>query len=522
MLSPHPTEPNDQLTFTYDDRHWRVRGLEKQLSCERLKVNLLVTRRELVHVDTLDLYASRLRRTFLKEAAAELYVDEALLKQDLGRLLLELELRQDTLMRDRLAPHADEVPVLSAAEHSAALELLQDPHLVDRILADYEACGLVGEETNKLVCYLACVSRLLPQPLSVLIQSSSAAGKTTLQDAVLRFMPREQQVRLSTLTAQSLYYLGRGELTHKILAVAEEEGVAEATYALKLLQSEGRLSLACVQRDRDTGRPQTRLYEVEGPVALLLTTTAETPHPELVNRCLTLAANEQAEQTAAIHQRQRARYLPEGHDRDAEAITLRQQHAQRLLEPCGVVIPWADKLTFRTDQPRYRRDHAKYLTLIVASALLHQYQRQQVSRSLAGGPQRCVVATLDDLELANRLAPALLGESLNALLPHTRRLLAAVSHYVAHRAEHEGVTPGAVRFTQRELREAIQWSDRWLRTHLARLVELEYVSVQRSGRGNQRVYQLGRAAAASAAAPIARLHLAAAEQVRGQFPRGRQ
>ena len=59
MLSPHPTPPDDQLTFTFDDRHWRVRGLEKQLSCERLKVNLLVSRRELVHVDTLDLYAAR-------------------------------------------------------------------------------------------------------------------------------------------------------------------------------------------------------------------------------------------------------------------------------------------------------------------------------------------------------------------------------------------------------------------------------------------------------------------------------
>ena len=33
--------PADPLTFTFDDRHWRVRGLDKQLSCERLKDNLL-------------------------------------------------------------------------------------------------------------------------------------------------------------------------------------------------------------------------------------------------------------------------------------------------------------------------------------------------------------------------------------------------------------------------------------------------------------------------------------------------
>jgi predicted ArsR family transcriptional regulator len=47
-----------------------------------------------------------------------------------------------------------------------------------------------------------------------------------------------------------------------------------------------------------------------------------------------------------------------------------------------------------------------------------------------------------------------------------------------------------VRFTQRELREALQKSDRVLRRHLTRLVQLEYVVVHRTGRGNQRVYQL--------------------------------
>ena len=90
MIQPTPTERDDQLTYTFDDRHWRVRGLEKQLSCERLKVNLLVARRELVHVDTLDLYVARQRHTFIKQAAAELYVEAASIKRDLGRVLLRI------------------------------------------------------------------------------------------------------------------------------------------------------------------------------------------------------------------------------------------------------------------------------------------------------------------------------------------------------------------------------------------------------------------------------------------------
>ena len=269
MIADTTSGSHEPLTFTYDDRHWRVRGLDKQLSCERLRVNLMVERRELVHVDTLDLYAARMRRMFIKEAAAELYVDEAT-KQDLGRVLLELERRQEALIRQTLCPREPDVPRMSSAEREDALQWLKDPELLARILADYDACGLVGEETNKLICYLACVSRHLPRPLSVLIQSSSAAGKTSLVEATLAFMPAEAQLRLSALTGQSLYYMGRTQLKHKILALAEEEGVTEASYALKLLQSEGRLTIASAGKDGDTGRQQTQHYEVEGPVAMPL------------------------------------------------------------------------------------------------------------------------------------------------------------------------------------------------------------------------------------------------------------
>jgi len=72
------------------------------------------------------------------------------------------------------------------------LELLQDPQLVDRILADFDTCGVVGETLAKLTGYLAATSRQLPKPLGLVLQSSSAAGKSSLLDAVLDFMPEER------------------------------------------------------------------------------------------------------------------------------------------------------------------------------------------------------------------------------------------------------------------------------------------------------------------------------------------
>ena len=67
----------------------------------------------------------------------------------------------------------------------------------------------------------------------MIIQSSSAAGKSSLMEAVLAFVPEEERVQYSAMTGQSLFYMGETDLKHKILAIVEEEGAQRATYALE-------------------------------------------------------------------------------------------------------------------------------------------------------------------------------------------------------------------------------------------------------------------------------------------------
>ena len=196
---------------------------------------------------------------------------------------------------------------MSADETAAALAFLRDEKLIERIAGDFERVGLVGEPSNALVAYLACISRKLASPLAVLIQSTSAAGKSTLMDAVLALVPEEDRVHYSAMTGQSLFYLGEQEIKHKILAIAEEEGVRQAAYALKVLQSQGELTIASTGKDPATGMLVTQQYRVEGPVMLFLTTTAIDVDEELTNRCLVLTINESREQTRAIQARQRSR-----------------------------------------------------------------------------------------------------------------------------------------------------------------------------------------------------------------------
>ena len=469
------------------ERSYRVRGLQKNGSLEVLKVNLRLSYRDLFHLDTLDFYRAKDREAFIRTAASETTLEPELIKRDMGKLLLALESLQEQRIREAMEPQPSTTQ-MAAKEEEEALELLKSPDLLGRILADFAACGIVGEATNKLTGYLACVSRQLDRPLAVIIQSTSAAGKSTLMESILAFIPEEERVKYSAMTGQSLYYLGETNLKNKILAIVEEEGAEKASYALKLLQSEGELTIASTGKD-DQGRMKTEEYHVEGPVMIFLTTTAVDIDEELLNRCLVLTVDESREQTKAIHDLQREAETFEGLKRKVERNRILAVHrnAQRLLKPLHVVNPFARKLTFLSDRTRTRRDHVKYLTLIRSIALLHQYQRPLVERD--GLPH--IEVTLDDIAAANALAHEVLGRSLDELPPQTRRLLELLKSMVGERCDSEEIDPELCWFTRRQVREFTGWSNTQLKVHLDRLEELEYIYPRRAGmRGSAYEYEL--------------------------------
>lgn len=480
-----------QIFVTIGDRRYRVRGLTQNQTLATLKVNILVSRADAFHVDTLELNIARQRNTFATAAAKELNVKDEVLLKDLGRLYLKLEAIHEQALQKPEAKQPDLV-TLSENERHDALELLKDKSLLDRLLADFAACGVVGEETNKLAGYLAACSRKLDKPLAVIVQSTSAAGKSSLMDAVLAFMPEEERIQYSAMTGQALYYMGNIDLKHKILALAEEEGASRAAYALKLLQSEGKLTIASTAKDPESGRLETQTYSVEGPVMIFMTTTAIDLDDELLNRCLVLSVDEDRHQTRAIHERQREAETLEGliaKEERGHLIKL-HQNAQRLLRPLDVVNPYAKLLTFPDQATRTRRDHMKYLAIIRAIALLHQHQREIKTVMHRGQPRQYIEVTVDDIAVANRLAHDVLGRTLDELPPQPRRLLLLLDQMVTNECKKQNMARADYRFSRREVRNHTSWGDTQLKLHLARLVEMEYVLVHRGGRGQSFVYEL--------------------------------
>jgi hypothetical protein len=410
---------------------------------------------------------------------------QELIKEDVGKILSLVESYKPKAKQSK--PNEP-----TKQERAEALRFLKNKDMFKEILADLETIGVTGEKTNKLVGYLAAVSRKTDEPLSVLIQSRSAAGKSTLQDAVLSLVPDEDFVKYTRITDQALFYKDEDSLVNKILAIEEEVGMGGAAYSIRNIQSSKKITVAATGKDPGTGKMKTEEYTVNGPVAVMITTTAAELEGETASRFLFLTIDESTKMTEAIHRMQRQAETLEGlvRKKKSEHIIKKHHTAQRLLKPLAVVNPFTEYLSYPNRSLRTRRDHKKYLGLIRTVAYLHQYQRKTRTVEVEGKPVEYIEVTLEDIDAANRLANAVLGQCLDELAPPSRTLLTGIYNMVKDMVGKKECSIDEVYFTRRQIREHTGWTDWQVRAHIKQLEELEYLHARIGSRGKEYAYAL--------------------------------
>ncbi len=465
------------LRLAFGSRQYEIIAVEKADHTLRVTVRVSCTGK--LHLDTVDLYNARSRRAFVRDLALALDQPHEILDADVFRLIDACL----TWTPPRIpTPEAAPAVVLSPEQRAEAEAFGGSPRLIDAILDDYAACGLVGEESNKLLCYLAAVSRKLDTPLSVLLLASSGAGKSAIQAATLALCPEEDVVRLTSLTRRALFYRDEGSLRHRVLAIEEGAGAQDADYAIRCLISAGELAVESVVRDSGSGMLRAVDRRVCGPVAVFCTVTSPHVDPETRSRFFVIGVDESRSQTARILADQRARQTLDGFADELRVQAIREKHRsfQRLLRPLAVVNPYASRLVYADDRLQARRDQPRYLNLIRAVAFLRQMRKDIRRCSIGGRPLEYITVDEDDIRTAGRLAMEILGTSLDDLSPPALDLLAQTGRMLARPPPDGGTTPGAAvegLFTRRELREFTGWSRTRLHTYLSELIDLEYIVV---------------------------------------------
>jgi len=437
------------------------------------------------HIDGVDFYLNRSRRGFITEAARLFRDTPEVIEADLNRLTVQVQ----SYAAKRLEEKMPRVTLVSEGDRAEGLKLGRAEDLVLEILSDAKKLGVVGESVPVLLDYLGVTSRKLDDPLAIHILSSSGAGKSFLLDAILSLCPPEDLIRVTSLSDKALFYKGENSLVHKVLAIEEVAGALGARYAIRSLISEKILKSETTIKNPLTGKMETQVSVVYGPPSVFETTTDPDTDEETRSRFIIQTVDESVEQTRAILAAQRNSHTREGWERKlARGAILARHHAfQRLLRPLRVIDPFEPLLGYGDGRLLFRRDHPKYLNLILVIAFMFQMQRP-IKQSATIGEH--IEVTLDDIALANELALELFGHSLDDLSPPSRELLRLICEYVRRRAVELGIDPAKVEFHRRELRQELKWSETQLRRYLRALVEMEYLVPVAGRHGRLYCYRL--------------------------------
>jgi hypothetical protein len=311
-----------------------------------------------------------------------------------------------------------EAEAAAAAAIETAGDLVLEPDILARFGAELGRAGLVGEDNNAKVLFLALTTRLFQRPVSVAVKGPSSGGKSYIVEVVLRFFPTTAYWSRTAMSERALAYSDE-DFRHRHLVIFEAAGMTSdfGSYLIRSLLSEGRIDYEFPEKTKDGMRP--RVIRKEGPTGLVVTTTAPRLHPENETRLLSLTVKDTAEQTKII-----LRALARSAETAGAVDYTRWQAFQTWLETgqCRVVVPFAGRLADMMPPVavRLRRDFRLLLALIEAHALLHRELRER-------DEQGRILATLGDYAAVRELIADLFAEGVDATVkPETRETVAAV------------------------------------------------------------------------------------------------
>ncbi|HEY1196506.1 hypothetical protein [Flavobacterium sp.] len=333
---------------------------------------------------------------------------------------------------------------------------------IDKLL---EQSGIIGEENNRKILFVAASSYKMSNPLHVMVQASSGSGKSHLINSIAGCMPQNEVFNTTSLTSKSLYYCTDKQLNNKLLVIQDFDGLDEdAELALREIQSFKQLKRTTVEKTASKNR-KTVNKTVKASLASLIATTKTEIYHDNESRSIVLGIDESEEQTLKIIRQQNQRKAGNiNSDQELEAQQI-LRNCMKVLKNYDVVNPYADKIDLPLDARMLRRLNGQFQDFICQITLLHQYQRKTDSK-------KRLVSTKEDVQLAVEIFFDAIIMKVDDLSGNIRQFFEKLKDYI--KRQPAGTT---YKFTQREIREEMKISATPINTYFKALQEMEYIQI---------------------------------------------
>lgn len=280
--------------------------------------------------------------------------------------------------------------------------------------------GLVGEDRNAKLVYLALTSRLLDKQVSVVVKGLSSSGKSYAIECTLWLFPDEAAYTMTAMSEKALIYLDE-DLAHRTIVLYEATALREGrekaednqtAYIVRSLLSEGRIEYPVTIKDEDGSLKTVKLVK-EGPTNLVTSTTSISLHPENETRMLSLSSNDSQAQTRAVMLGAADDISPPP-DQPEDWIAYQRWLAASANRRAAIPFARCIAAQIPPVAVRLRRDWNTIRALIKTHAIMHQRNRQTDDRGR-------VIATVDDYLAIRSLVNDLVADGIGATVPETVR-----------------------------------------------------------------------------------------------------
>ena len=355
---------------------------------------------------------------------------------------------------------------MSDEERKTALTYLKDKNLVQNLKNDFKQVGILGEDENALILFLAMASHKYENPFSVLCMAKSGIGKSYLIQKLSSCMPAGSYSMHTQISENALYYFDSSQLNNKVLFIEDLDFTHEMLTPLATLQTQGKLIKTRATKNKD-GLIHSTTFEVNAKLCLIASAYAEKNYENLSLPFLCLHLNHSQTQDNEIMNYQR--------NLSAGLIdkTLINSTIQRLkcviasLENINIVNTYAPLIELPEDLPAPRKTLLLLLDFINVITFFFQKQREQFINEQTG--EKYIKTTPQDIELAFSLLKNSLLRKADDLSTSSRGFYTWLSKFLKEAKTNQ--------FTALDIRKAKQIHPRTLNRYLQELTLFHYTQI---------------------------------------------
>ena len=365
---------------------------------------------------TLDLYSEnqteKLQRTLCDKWQIQLL--------DVSKTLHQLTLQLETYRLQELKfTGKNQVPQLEISQENKAkaITFLKDNHLIKNLTQQLNTTGILGENENAIILFLALASYKFNNPFSVICLAKSGIGKSYLLQKLAECMPPNTYSFHTRISENALYYFNSNELNNKALFIEDLEWTTQMLSPLSTLQTQGKLINTRATKDKD-GMIHSTSFEVVAKLCLIACAysdknLSETGLPFL---CINLNHTEQQDLLVMEYQKK----CKSGLIKTEEIKTIQNnlKNVIATLQPITIINPFATLINLPEAISYPRKSLLLLLNFIDIITCFFQYQREQIIDETTG--EIFIKTHPDDIELAFKLLKNSLFRKADELSTNTR------------------------------------------------------------------------------------------------------